>query len=48
MKYADLTEPYCWMWDKKTHFRFSYILKVIAYEARGKSSSDDIIVLMLL
>jgi hypothetical protein len=47
LMYTDLTEHYSWAWDKNLPFRFSHIIKVIAYNTRGNSDSDDVIVLRL-
>ena len=47
LMYTDLAEPYCWTWGKKTPLRFSHVIKVIAYDTRGNSGSDDEIVLRL-
>ena len=37
-------KPYTWTWNKKTPFRFRYVIKVTAYDVAGNSASDEVVV----
>ena len=48
LKETDTTEPYSWIWNEITPFRFMHTIKVIACDRAENSATDEIPVLELL